>query len=55
MFNYSRLYQAKKGSRLGLFFGQIISIGKDEVTIEELVPDGTGCWQKKETTLTMKS
>ena len=53
--NDGGLYQAKKGSRLGLFFGQIINIGYDTVVIQELVPDGTGCWQKKETTLTMKS
>lgn len=53
--NDGGLYQAKTGSRLGLFFGRITSIGKNEVEIEELVPDGTGCWQKKETTLTIKS
>ena len=53
--NDGGLYQAKRGSRLGLFFGRIIAVGNDKVTIEELVPDGTGCWQKKETTLTMKS
>ncbi|GGF61405.1 pilus assembly protein PilP [Alteromonas lipolytica] len=53
--NDGGLYQAKRGSRLGLFFGRIIAIGNDKVVIEELVPDGAGCWQKKETTLTMKS
>lgn len=53
--NDGNLYQAKKGSRLGLFFGRITDIGNNVVVIQELVPDGTGCWQKKETTLTMKS
>lgn len=53
--NDGGLYQAKKGTRIGLFFGRITEIGNDKVVIEELVPDGTGCWQKKETTLTMKS
>ncbi len=48
-------YQAKKGSRVGLFFGRITAIVDNNVVIQELVPDGTGCWQQKETTLTIKS
>lgn len=53
--NDGGLYQAKKGSRLGLFFGKIININNNQVVIQELIPDGTGCWQKKETTLAMNS
>lgn len=53
--NDGGLYQARKGSRVGLFFGRIIEINNKKVVIEELVPDGTGCWQKKETTLSMSS
>ncbi|NVK56332.1 MAG: pilus assembly protein PilP [Alteromonadaceae bacterium] len=53
--NDGGLYQAKKGSRVGLFFGRISAIANNNVVIQELVPDGTGCWQQKETTLTIKS
>ncbi|MDC8832120.1 pilus assembly protein PilP [Alteromonas gilva] len=53
--NDGLLYQAKKGSRVGLFFGRISAIVDNNVVIQELVPDGTGCWQQKETTLTIKS
>lgn len=47
------LHKATQGSRLGLFFGKIIAINDSSITIEELLPDGAGCWQRQETTLTM--
>lgn len=53
--NDGNLYQAKAGNRIGLFFGKIINVKNNSVIIEELVPDGTGCWQRKETTLAMGS
>lgn len=53
--NDGNLYQAKVGNRIGLFFGRIINVQNNSVIIEELVPDGTGCWQRKETTLAMGS
>jgi type IV pilus assembly protein PilP len=53
--NDGGLFQATIGSRIGLFYGRISSLDNGKVTIQELVPDGAGCWQKKETTLTIKS
>ena len=44
--NDGNLYQAKAGNRIGLFFGKIINVKNNSVIIEELVPDGTGCWQR---------
>jgi type IV pilus assembly protein PilP len=48
------LHKATQGSRLGLFFGKIIAINETSVTIEELLPDGAGCWQRQETVLTIR-
>lgn len=53
--NDGALHKATQGSRLGLFFGKIIAIDGSNVTIEELVPDGAGCWQRQETVLAIKS
>ena len=53
--NDGGLHKATQGSRLGLFFGKIIAISDSSVTIEELLPDGAGCWQRKETRLTIGS
>ncbi|MEW9797372.1 pilus assembly protein PilP [Alteromonas sp. CYL-A6] len=53
--NDGKLHKATQGSRIGLFHGKIMSIGNASVTIEQLLPDGAGCWQRKETTLTVAS
>lgn len=46
------LYKAHKGSRIGLSHGKITAVSDNAVTIEQLLPDGAGCWQRKEITLT---
>ncbi len=53
--NDGSLHKAKKGQYLGLFFGKIINITDKEVVIEEMLPDGAGCWKTKTATLTMSS
>ena len=47
------LLKATHGSRVGLFFGTVKEIGRQTVKIEQLLPDGAGCWQREETTLTL--
>lgn len=49
------LHKASYGNHLGLFHGKITKITNETVTITELLPDGAGCWQRKETQLTMAS
>ncbi|MCB4438520.1 pilus assembly protein PilP [Alteromonas sp. McT4-15] len=49
------LHKAKIGSRIGLFYGKITQIGSDSITIEQSLPDGAGCWQRKTTTMTTAS
>ncbi|WP_026376910.1 pilus assembly protein PilP [Aestuariibacter salexigens] len=53
--NDGSLYKATVGNHIGLFFGEITSIQNGKVAITEMLPDGAGCWQKKQTTLTMSS
>jgi type IV pilus assembly protein PilP len=53
--NDGSLHKAKKGQYIGLFFGKITNITDKEVVIEELLPDGAGCWKPKTATLTMSS
>jgi type IV pilus assembly protein PilP len=53
--NDGSLHKAQIGSRIGLFYGKIKEINKKSVRIEQLLPDGAGCWQRKEVTLTMSS
>ncbi|KXI29188.1 pilus assembly protein PilP [Paraglaciecola hydrolytica] len=53
--NTGSLFKVTKGDHLGLFFGTIDSINNGTVSFTEMLPDGAGCWQKKQATLTMLS
>jgi len=53
--NDGSLHKASNGNYIGLFNGRISAISNETVTITELLPDGAGCWQQKETKLTMAS
>ncbi|MFQ3236462.1 MAG: type IV pilus assembly protein PilP [Paraglaciecola sp.] len=52
--NDGNLHKATVGDYLGLFFGRITAIQKNgTVLYSEMLPDGTGCWQKKKGQLSM--
>lgn len=51
--NDGKLHQARIGQHLGLFHGQITHIASDHVLISQLIPDGAGCYQRKETRLSI--
>lgn len=53
--NDGSLHKATLGDYLGLFFGKITSIQNGTVSITEMLPDGAGCWQKKQAKLSMSS
>jgi type IV pilus assembly protein PilP len=56
VFQYNgKKFKATIGDYLGLFFGKIDSIQNGTVSFTEMLPDGAGCWQKKQATLTMLS
>ncbi|MEH6709684.1 MAG: pilus assembly protein PilP [Paraglaciecola polaris] len=52
--NDGRLYRATVGDYLGLFYGRITAIKEGQITYTEMLPDGTGCWQQKQATLSMQ-
>ncbi|MFQ3198650.1 MAG: type IV pilus assembly protein PilP [Paraglaciecola sp.] len=52
--NDGNLHKATVGDYIGLFFGRITAIQKNgTVLYSEMLPDGTGCWQKKQAQLSM--
>lgn len=53
--NDGTLHKATLGDYVGLFFGKITSIKDGTVSITEMLPDGAGCWQRKQATLSMSS
>ena len=53
--NDGSLHKATTGDYLGLFFGKITSIKDNTIALTEMLPDGAGCWQQKQATLTMSS
>ena len=53
--NDNSLHKVKAGNRIGLFFGTIDRVDSGTLYITEMLPDGTGCWQVKKTTLSMSS
>ena len=53
--NEGSLLKAREGSHVGLFYGKIKSIGTESIIIEQLLPDGAGCWQREQTTLSMNA
>ncbi len=53
--NDGTLHKVTVGSYLGLFHGQVTRITDTEIIIEEMLPDGAGCWKSKQASLTMAS
>lgn len=51
--NDGTLHKVTYGSFIGLFHGRVTKISNAEISIKEMLPDGGGCWQSKEATLTM--
>lgn len=50
--NDGSVHKARVNSPVGLYYGTISAISADSITITQLLPDGAGCWQKKDTVLT---
>ena len=47
--NDGKLHKAQIGHYLGLFHGKITHIESDHVLVDQLIPDGAGCYQSKQT------
>lgn len=53
MANDGALHRVTVGDHLGLFFGKITRITQGAVYFTEQLPDGAGCWQEKQSRLTL--
>lgn len=53
--NDGSLHRVTKGNYVGLFHGKVTQINDREVKIQEMLPDGAGCWQSKIATISMSS
>lgn len=47
------LHRVTIDNYLGLYHGRITAVTDDYVTVIELIPDGTGCWSERETTIAL--
>lgn len=50
-----KLFRMSVNQYLGLFHGRIISISPRVITVEEMVPEGDGCWAKRVSKLELKA
>jgi len=53
--NDGSLHRVTIGNYVGLFHGKVTQISDREVKIQEMLPDGAGCWQTKIATISMSS
>ncbi|MFC4700945.1 pilus assembly protein PilP [Glaciecola siphonariae] len=53
--NDQSLHRVAIGNYVGLFHGRVTQISDNEVKIQEMLPDGAGCWQPKTATISMSS
>ncbi|MER2494281.1 pilus assembly protein PilP [Catenovulum sediminis] len=47
------LYRLGIGNYMGLFHGRIVKITTEHIHLEEMVPDGTGCWEVRKAEITI--
>lgn len=47
------LFRVRPGSYVGLYHGKIVAVTTEQIELEEMIPDGTGCWEKRAANLIM--
>lgn len=47
------VHKIKQGYYLGLHYGKVVKVSKSEVDLLELILDSNGCWQERETKITL--
>lgn len=45
--------QVARGDRLGEHHGRVMAVTRDHVAINQVLPDGLGCWQQRTVTLSI--
>lgn len=48
-----KVYRVANNQYIGLNYGKINKISPDNIEIIEMIPDGSGCWNNRTTTLTL--
>ena len=43
------LHRVKEGAFMGLFFGKVKQVTPEFLLLTEMIPDGSGCWQERDT------
>lgn len=51
--NAGVVYRISPGNFMGVNHGKVLKVAEERVTLEEKIPDGTGCWIKRETYLNL--
>ncbi len=51
----STVYRVKKGNYIGQNYGEIRAISETQILIKEIIPDGSGGWIERESSLTLAS
>lgn len=49
----STIYRVTEGNYIGLYHGKITKVQDNVIKLLELVPDGTGCWAERESSLVL--
>lgn len=47
------LFRIQRGNYIGLYHGEVKAVNADYIEIQELIPDGTGCWKERLTRVDM--
>ncbi|GGA63751.1 fimbrial protein [Neiella marina] len=45
--NGGKVYQIQVNDYMGLFHGRVVAVSNGQILIEEMVPEGDGCWEKR--------
>lgn len=48
-----KVYRVADNQYIGLNYGKISKITQNDIEINEMIPDGSGCWTNRTTTLTL--
>lgn len=49
------VYRVSLGQYIGLNYGKITKVTQNNIDVVEMIPDGSGCWTNRETTLTLNT
>ena len=48
-----KVHKVQSGDFIGLYHGKIIAVDKRSIHVQQMIPDGTGCYIQQSTTITL--